>query len=74
MEDGFIRLPVGDTARVCGVSEKTVQRAIEAAVSAKLIETRITTENLDGRVIRTRWVKLVTAASLLDNHRSGAIT
>lgn len=57
MTDGFVRLPVADMARVCDVAEKTVQRAITAAAAAELIETRVSTERYDGRVIRTRWVR-----------------
>lgn len=57
MTDNFVRLPVADMARVCGVAEKTVQRAINAAAKDQLIETYVSTENVDGRCIKTRWVR-----------------
>jgi len=62
MPNGFVRLPVADMAGVCGIAEKTVQRAINAAAKDELIETYVSTENVDGRCIKTRWIRATGAA------------
>ena len=62
MPNGFVRLPVADMAGVCDIAEKTVQRAINAAAKDELIETYVSTENVDGRCIKTRWIRAKGAA------------
>lgn len=70
MPNGFVRLPMADMGRVCGVAEKTVQRAINAAAKDELIETYVTTENVDGRCIKTRWIRATDAPLELIGERN----